>query len=237
MAWSTDLKSSAVDPPQEWTEALQRTALSWFSSNGRDFPWRHTANPFHVLVAEVLLRQTQAQRVVGPYQELIKRFADPRAQANADVDWLRDWFKPLGLIKRADLLVQAARILLAEHAGEVPRDLDALMKLPGLGRYSARAVLCLAFGEPVPLIDESSGRLLRRLLGLSHKGAAYADGQLLQTAEGLIPRGASRAFNLGLLDIAARYCHSNSPNCAQCPLLGFCSYGQGGEADLEEERL
>lgn len=220
------LKMSVVNHSTGSTEVLQRAVLIWFATHGRNFPWRTTANPFHILVAEVLLRQTQAERIAGPYLELIERYPDAQEMAGADVAWLREWFKPLGLFKRADRLVEAAKTLLEQHGGEVPPNLGILMRLPGLGRYSARAILCLAFAGPVPMIDESSGRLLRRVLGLIHKGPAYSDRQLLEHAEGLLPRGASKPFNLGLLDIAARYCHPNSPNCAECPILGSCSYGQ-----------
>lgn len=215
---------------------FQSAVLDWFAIHERDFPWRRTSNPFHILVAEVLLRQTQAKRITGPYLELIERYPAAQEMAGADVARLREWFKPLGLVKRADQLVEAAKTLLEQHGGEVPQDLAALIRLPGLGRYSARAILCLAFGWSVPMIDESSGRLLRRVLGLSQNGPAYLDRQLLEGAEGLLPRGASSAFNLGLLDIAARYCHPNSPTCEDCPLLGSCSYGQRSEAELEKAR-
>ena len=146
--------------------------------------------------------------------------------ADADVAWLREWFRPLGLVGRADLLIDAARTIVEQHGGEVPRDLSDIEKLPGLGKYSARAVDCLAHGGAVPMIDESSGRLLRRLLGLSGTGPAYSDRKLLRHAEGLIPHETSRAFNLGLLDIAAAYCHVSSPNCVQCPLRSLCSQGR-----------
>lgn len=210
----------------DWPQHFQITVLDWFATHGRDFPWRRTSNPFHILVAEVLLRQTQAERIAGPYVELVERYSEAQQMSRADVARLRNWFKPLGLVKRADRLIEAAKDLVEQHGGYVPEDLQALLRLPGIGGYSARAILCLAFGQPVPMIDESSGRLLRRLLGLTHKGPAYLDRQLFERAEGLLPPGATRAFNLGLLDIAAQYCHPTSPNCADCPLLNFCSYGQ-----------
>ena len=118
-----------------------------------------------MLVAEVLLRRTQAERVAGPYLDLVARYPYARDMADADVAWLREWFRPLGLVSRADLLIDAAKAILEKHGGEVPRELAEIESLPGLGRYSARAVLCLAHGGAVPMIDESSGRLLRRLLG------------------------------------------------------------------------
>ena len=146
--------------------------------------------PFHVLVAEVLLRRTQAERVVGPYLDLTERYPDTQDMASADVAWLREWFRPLGLVGRADLLVDAAKKVVQEHGGEVPRDLTEVESLPGMGRYSARALLCIAYGRAVPMVDESSGRLLRRLLGLRGVGPAYSDRNLLERTEGAgSPRG------------------------------------------------
>lgn len=210
----------------DWVSELRQTVVAWFRTSGRVFPWRQSSDSFHLLVAEVLLRRTQAQRVAGPYVELIGRY--PRAQdmANADLPCLRLWFRPLGLVGRADLLVDAAKSIVEQHGGEVPRDLGEIERLPGLGTYSARAVHCQAHGGSVPMVDESSGRLLRRLLGLSSPGPAYSDRELLRHAEALVPYEESKAFNLGLLDIAAAYCHVSSPSCVDCPLISLCGQGR-----------
>lgn len=208
----------------EWTQSFQKAVLAWFEQNGRDFPWRNTSNPFHVLVAEVLLRQTQAKRVANPYLDLIERYPDPRTLAKADVNALRLWFKPLGLVRRADLLVEAAQVLLKEHGGDVPRDLESLLKLPGIGRYIAGATLCLSFGEPFPMVDEASGRVLRRVLGMNSEGPAYTDSNLLNAAETLLPHPMVKEFNLGLIDIAAAHCSPRKPKCTTCPVAKYCSY-------------
>ena len=213
-------------PSAYWVGQFQCTVEEWFAKSGRDFPWRQSSNSFHVLVAEVLLRRTQANRIVRPYLELIERYPDTWDMAEANVDWLREWFRPLGLVNRANLLVHAAKTIVEKHGGEVPRELSQIENLPGLGLYSARAILCLAHGGAVPMIDESSGRLLRRLLGLASTRPAYSDRRLLRHAEALIPHGACRPFNLGLLDIAAAYCHVNSPDCVHCPLSSLCSQGR-----------
>ena len=199
--------------------------VSWFHSNGRDFPWRETRNPYHILIAEVLLRQTQAARVVGPYIYLITTYPDPASLAEADVDALRQWFRPLGLVRRADRLVECARRLLRDYGGQVPRDLRSLQSLPGIGRYSARATLCMAFNHPLPMIDEGSGRVLRRALGLPGTGTAYSDTRLAEYAEDLLSSSHAREFNLGLIDIGAAYCHPRTPECSKCPLVEGCKVG------------
>ena len=204
---------------------LAASVVDWFCTNGRDFPWRQTKNSFHILIAEVLLRQTQAPRVVGPYVDLISTYPDPESLATADVNSLRNWFRPLGLIKRADHLIECARFLMREYDGQVPRDLKQLESLPGIGRYSARAILCMAFQRPEPMVDEGSGRVLRRVLGFEATGPAYLDETLLSAVEEVVPLDSGSQFNLGLIDIAAAYCHSRTPHCLECPLLRHCSLG------------
>jgi len=178
-----------------------------------------------VYVAEVLLRQTQADRVVVPYLDLVAAYPNVEAMASANVDELRQWFKPLGLVTRADNLVRAATLILRDYNGVVPNDLDALLALPGVGAYSARAILCLSFDQRVPMIDESSGRLLRRIFGLLSRRPAYSDKELLKIASNLLPEKSHREFNLGLLDLAAQFCHAREPNCGPCPLFQLCDFG------------
>ena len=205
--------------------------VRWFGEHGRDFPWREASDPYHILVAEILLRRTQAARVVGPYFELVQLYPTVEEMSEADTSWLREWFTPLGLVGRADHLVAAAKITWYRYEGNVPKTLSQLTDLPGIGSYSARAIQCLAYGVPVPMIDESSGRLMRRVLDLPSAKPAYSDQKLLTLAGKLVPDDSCRAFNLGLLDIAASFCHPGDPNCLECPLLSFCSWGQRRETN------
>jgi A/G-specific adenine glycosylase len=179
-----------------------------------------------VLIAESLLRQTQADRVAQRYLELIAKFPDPQSMAQANVLKLREWFQPLGLFKRADRLVETAKILIRDYDGRVPDKLAQLKNLPGFGEYSARAIMCLAYNAQVPMIDEGSGRVLRRILHLRSNRPAYSDRKLRATTEKLLPKGFARSFNLGLIDIAALFCHSKNTGCLLCPLADYCSYGQ-----------
>ena len=209
-----------------WLAGVRTSVLSWSEANGRDFPWRRTRDPYKILIAEILLRQTQARRVIGPYRKLVKKFPNPASLAKADPADVRRTFRPLGLVRRAGQLLHAARILVDEHGGRVPRNLAELLRLPGLGTYSARAVMCLAFEEPLPMVDESSGRLLRRLVGLPDDGPAYSSKKLLDLAGLLVPARFARGFNLGLLDVAAAYCHVQGPHCSPCPLKRYCTYAR-----------
>ena len=212
-------------PMRRVNQEFATSVVSWFRCNGRGFPWRDTRNPFHILMAEILLRQTQATRVVGPYFHLVTTYPVPASLAEADVDALRQWFRPLGLVRRADRLVECARRLVRDYGGQVPRDLRDLQSLPGIGRYSARATLCMSFNDPLPMIDEGSGRVLRRVLGLPATGPAYSDTRLAESVEEFLPRSYAREFNLGLIDIGAAYCHPRTPECPKCPLVGGCKVG------------
>lgn len=218
---------SASIPPRQQVKKLQASVLQWYAANGRDFPWRHTSDPFQILVAEILLRQTQAARVALPYTQLLDRYPDATAMARADVKRLRAWFKPLGLVARANRLIETAQVLVKSYGGQVPNVLAEVMALPGMGVYSARAVLCLAYDIQVPMVDEGSGRVIRRILDLHSNRPAYSDSRLIATVELMLPRGSARDFNLGLIDTAAIYCHSKGPDCSTCPLACVCGYGQG----------
>ncbi len=209
-------------PKRGLTNRLREAVLEWYAQHGRDFPWRRTRDSFHVLIAETLLRQTQAERVVCPYTELVARYPDPAALANADANELRKWFRPLGLVRRADSMVAAAKLVVDRCGGLVPNELGRLLDLPGIGDYSARAILCLGFGQPLPMIDEGSGRVLRRVLDLDWRGPAYCDSGLLEVAERILPKRRAKEFNLGMIDIAAAFCHPRMPACQQCPLARLC---------------
>ncbi len=205
---------------------LRSAVLNWFVVNCRVFPWRQATDPYHIFIAEILLRQTQATRVTKPYLELVARYPNVQSLSKANTAELRSWFKPLGLITRANYLVQAAQILVEQYGGKIPNDLKTLSILPGIGIYGARAILCLGFGESCPMVDEGSGRVLRRVLDMASKGPAYSDSRLLKIAESIVPKQSPKEFNLGLIDIAAACCHPREPSCVKCPLVDVCSHRQ-----------
>jgi A/G-specific adenine glycosylase len=209
-------------PPRRTLRKLQGAVVGWFKVQGREFPWRKTTDPFKILVAEVLLRQTQADRVVEPYLEITTAYPNVQSLASANIDRLRVLFRPLGLIRRADNLMGCAMALLTYHEGTIPDALGSLLSLPGVGLYAASAILCLGFGQPLPMVDEGSGRVLRRLFGLKHRGVAHADRGLVNLASSILPTDTAREFNLGLLDIAHAFCRPRSPRCDGCPLAGLC---------------
>jgi len=212
---------------KRWKGRVQRKLLQWFDKNERPFPWRRTTNPFRVLIAEKLLQQTAATpALIAAYQQTVRLFPTPAALARAPVRTLKAIIAPLGFHYRAGELKRLAKTLVSKHNGRVPEDFGDLIQLPGIGDYSARAVLAFAFGLDVPVVDTNVARFLHRIYGLDTPvGSNPARSRsLLQLATSLIPSGRARNFNLAVLDLCALICTSSRPNCTLCPLRSDCTF-------------
>jgi len=198
--------------------------LEWWRDNKRDFPWRTTRDPYRVLIAEVLLRKTTVAQVVKLYEKFIEKYPNPKALAEASREQLEQLLRPLGMEhRRAELLVRLGRAVVERHGGAVPCSAEDLMKLPGVGRYAANAVLCLACGADEPMVDANAVRLLQRFFGLkTSRTRARDDPELWRFAGSLIPRGMGREFNLAVIDFAGVVCTARSPKCGACPLKDLC---------------
>jgi len=196
--------------------------LDWFSDCGRDLPWRRTRDPWAVLLAELALQQTQVARVVDRWPVLLERFPDPTACAAAPVaDVVRAW-AGLGYNRRAVNLHRAAVQVAERHGGRMPRTLAELLALPGVGPYTARAVLAFAFEADVGVLDVNASRVLSRMTGRTIDQSA---------ADQLVPVGAGWAWNQAVLDLGATVC-SPVPDCGACPLAdGRCRWAGAGPAE------
>jgi len=206
---------------------LQERLLDWFERKGRNFPWRSQPSPYAVLIAEKLLQQTAAiDKLVEAYNRIVNTYPNLRLLADADISTLEDIIQPLGLGYRAKELHDMANELVLRHNGKVPRDLKKLIGLPGIGDYAARAVLSLAFGEDMSVVDTNIARFLYRMFGL--KGPLPSNPArkraLTELAGKLIPKGRAREFNLALLDLCAQVCRANKPECLECPIKMHCAY-------------
>ena len=207
--------------------ALRRDVLLGAGALWRDLPWRRTRDPWHVLVSEVMLQQTQASRVVGPYLRFVERFPTPDACAGAGVaEVVRAW-AGLGYNRRAVSLHRAATAVVEHHGGAVPRDLPGLLALPGVGEYTARAVLAFAFEVDVGVVDTNVARVLAR--GVAGRRLGRAEAQAM--ADSLVPAGMAFRFDQALFDIGARCCTSRSPRCGACPLARRCRWAAAGRPD------
>lgn len=209
-------------------EDFQNQLLSWYKSEHRKFPWRQTYDPYEVLIAEKLLQQTKARKlVVDIYLELIGYYPSPGALAQADLDALYKLIEPLGLRYRANELMAMATEIVQRHHGVVPADLKDLLQLSGVGQYCARAVICFAYKQPVAIVDTNVARWLHRLCGITEPLPANPARKkyLYELMTDILPEESVRDFNLAILDLCALVCRSSSPKCYDCPLQGYCSYG------------
>lgn len=191
----------------------------------RDLPWRATREPWGILVSEVMLQQTGVQRVMPKWHEFMAAFPTPAECADAALgDVLRLW-QGLGYPRRARNLHRAATAVTVDHAGQVPADLDALLALPGVGPYTARAVLAFAFEIDVAVVDTNIARVIARV-----EGRRLTARDVQATADLWLAEGESWAWNQMLMELGATVCRARSPECDGCPLSGTCAWrGEGAD--------
>jgi A/G-specific adenine glycosylase len=208
---------------------MGRAIEGWGTALGDDsrrpgLPWRSTRDPWAVLVSEVMAQQTQLARVVPAYLRFMDRFPTPSSCAAAPVgDVLRAW-QGLGYNRRARNLHRAAQAVVTDHAGRLPPDLPALLSLPGVGAYTARAVLAFAFGEDVGVVDTNAGRVLSRAVA----GHPLRPGEAQRLVDAMVPPGRGWWFGQALLDLGAATCVARTPHCHQCPIRRRCRWAAGG---------
>jgi len=202
--------------------------LEWAAEHRRDLPWRRTRDPWAVLVSEVMLQQTQVERVVPRWTAFLDRWPNTAACAASPLgEVLIDW-QGLGYPRRARALHATAQLVEGAHGGRFPDDLDALLELPGIGPYTARAVLAFAFEADVAVLDTNVGRILARRYGL-----ALSPRLAQQRADAWLPTGEGWAWNQALLDVGARHCRPRTPQCDGCPVAPGCSWHQAGHPDVD----
>lgn len=206
--------------------------IKWFKAEGADLPWRHTTDPYEIWVSEVLLQQTQVSRVLDYYKKFLEKF--PRLEDLARANWnsvLPAW-RGLGYYSRGKNMLQAAKVIKKEHAGKFPDRLEALQELPGVGAYTASAILCFAFGERLPALDTNLKRVLRRLEDSSPD-------QVPEIARNLFRghRYSARNLNYALMDIGRNFCKGRSVRCPACPLKKICKSYRSGKIELEMKAL
>jgi A/G-specific adenine glycosylase len=202
-----------------------RRLLRWFGAHGRRYPWRETRDPYAILIAESMLQRTGAQQVLPVYGKFISRFPSLEPAAKADEDTLRTVLRPLGRVERYKIFHRALQYLARELKGRLPVTLESLRKVPGVGPYTARAVLVFAHRRRLGLFDPNIYRVVGRVFGLeSTKPRPHTDPLMWSAVDGLIPKGRSREMNLALLDFAVAVCRRRKPLCNTCPLNDICDY-------------
>lgn len=202
---------------------IQNILLGWYKKNARDLPWRKTSDPYAIWISEVMLQQTRVETVIPYYQRWLAAFPTIRTLAEADEDQVLKYWEGLGYYRRARNLGAAARILEDHFGGQLPAEKKALLSLPGIGPYTAGAVLSIAFNKPVPVLDGNLKRVFSRLFNISTPlQDANTTKQLWGIAETLLPESNPGDFNQALMELGALVCLPRNPRCPECPLSADC---------------
>ena len=199
--------------------------VRWFEGNGRDLPWRRTHDPYKILVSEVMLQQTQVDRVKDYYRRFLRRYPTVQDLAEARRAGVMEEWAGLGYYNRARNLHRAAKQIVRDHGGRFPRSLEAARALPGVGGYTAGAVLSFAFNEPAPVLDTNVRRVLARVfLGRLPRKNAMDDRRLAELNLLLIPSGKVWEFNQAVMEFGAVVCTARNPHCQACIMRGLCRF-------------
>lgn len=200
--------------------------LSWHGLSGRDLPWRRTRDPWAVLVSETMLQQTQVARVVPKYTAFLERFPDAATCADARAGEVVTLWAGLGYNRRGLNLHRCASVIVALHGGIVPDELASLLALPGVGPYTARAILAFAFERDVGVVDTNAARVMARWAG-----RPLGKVEVQQLADASVPDGRGWEWNQAVLDLGATVCTARQPDCTACPVRSWCLWHLAGRPE------
>jgi A/G-specific adenine glycosylase len=223
-----DADALAEHVTRSWLRQLRDRVRRWHRRHCRDLPWRG-ADAYQVWISEIMLQQTTVAAVVPYYERFLSAYPTVEALAAAQEEQVLRHWEGLGYYSRAINLHRTAQIIVADHGGRLPRDVDALQQLPGIGRYTAGAIASFAFDHPAPIVEANTLRLYTRLLGFDgNPRSATGQALLWRFAESVLPRSRPGEFNQALLDLGATVCTPAEPACKTCPVMSLCSAFQSG---------
>jgi A/G-specific adenine glycosylase len=196
--------------------------LRWYDRHRRDLPWRKTRDPYRIWLSEIMLQQTRVNAVLDHYRIFLERFPSVQALATASQDAVLSAWSGLGYYRRARMLHHCARELVEKHGGRFPQSADALLALPGIGRYTAAAIASIAFAEPIAVVDGNVERVLQRLIGTKMIGVNLTTPQTWQHAQALLANSRPGDFNQAMMELGATVCLPREPKCPTCPVRNWC---------------
>jgi A/G-specific adenine glycosylase len=205
-------------------QRFRRRLLAWYAANGRDLPWRRTDDPYHILVSEVMLQQTQVDRVLPKYHEWLEKYPTLEALASAPAPDVNQTWRPLGYNIRPRRLHDIARESVARYGGTLPDDEETLLSFKGIGAYTAGAIRSFAFGQRAAILDTNVARVLFRVfVGRGDVKAHAMRRHLWAVSAALVPRKRVFDFNQALMDFGAIVCVARKPRCSACPMTKLCT--------------
>lgn len=212
-----------------WRSRLRRRLIDWFGQHARVLPWRSDPTPYRVWVSEIMLQQTQVATVLPYFDRFIQSFPTVSALASANEATLLNHWEGLGYYRRARSMHAAARQIVDEHDGEFPENFDDVLALPGVGRYTAGAILSISRDHKLPILEGNTQRVFSRWVSMRGMIGQTATTKLLwQIAESMLPRQNSGAFNQAAMELGALVCTPKNPSCNQCPVARMCCAHRDG---------
>jgi A/G-specific adenine glycosylase len=210
-------------PPPQSRRWFRKRLLDWYRAHGRDLPWRRTSDPYHILVSEVMLQQTQVDRVLPKYAEWLEKYPSLDALASAPEQDVSATWRPLGYNVRPRRLHAIARESVARYGGQLPSDEETLLSFKGIGEYTAGAVLSFAFGQRKAILDTNVARVLYRVfVGIGDPKAHAMKRHLWDVSRAVLPLRHVFDFNQALMDFGATLCAARKPKCGRCPMRTRC---------------
>ncbi len=214
----------------EKVKAMQAALIAWYEKNHRDLPWRKNKNPYFTWISEVMLQQTRVETVIPYFLKFIQRFPDVQALAESDEEEILKTWEGLGYYSRAIYLHRGAKMIMNQYGGKIPERLIELKKIPGIGSYTAGAILSIAYDQPVPAVDGNVMRVFSRIFEIPDDITQMQTRKKMETlGQSVISQKNPSHFNQGLMDLGALICTPNSPKCDICPLQCLCSAYKSGK--------
>lgn len=240
MLGSIDYTSGMIRNDTDIHKKLTQRLVAWYKKNKRDLPWRHTNDPYAIWISEIMLQQTRVDTVIPFYERFLKTFPSVEALAQSPLSSVLKAWENLGYYSRARNLHAAARVLVERFGCKIPDDPHELLKLPGIGTYTAGAIASIAFGRAVPAVDGNVRRILCRVFAIHE---STGDPEVLKALESmartLVPEKNPGDFNSAIMDLGATLCRPKAPLCPSCPLESLCQarlLGLENELPVVEKR-
>ncbi len=213
-----------------WKANFRKRLIEWYGKEFRDLPWRRAKYPYKIWISEIMLQQTQVKKVIPYYKKFLDRFPTVQDLANADLSAVLKVWEGMGYYARARNLHKAAKVVVKEYGGVFPSELNNVMNLPGVGPYTAAAILSIAFDQNLPVLDGNVIRVLSRLFTVDvNSKSTEGKNHLLSIANELLPPGQAGTFNQAMMELGAMVCTPKSPKCNECPLAPKCKAKQMNE--------
>ena len=206
---------------------IRHKLFLWHKKNHRDFPWRHTKDPYRIMIAEFMLHRTKAEQVVPVYLEFIEKYSDIETLAKANLEDIKKVTEHLGLHWRAKHFSEAAKYIIENHNGEFPEDYGKLREIPGAGEYGAGAISTVCFNKPAPVVDSNIARFINRYFGLNLSGEIRRKKKIVELSAKLFEYEDPGTLLFAIVDFTSLICKPVKPLCGKCPLKNDCKYING----------